>query len=310
MKMRTLGRTGLEVSRLGIGLAAIAQETLDDMKSVERVLVTALESGINFFDTAECYHDSEEMVGRAISARRDDFILATKCGHTLSDDGVDLVPAWSRAEITASIDLSLRRLRTDHVDLLQLHTCDLDVLQKGEALEAAQRAREAGKTRFIGYSGDNEAAMWAVESGLFDTLQVSFSVADQGPRKGLLKAAKANDMGVIVKRPIANGAWGSAANPTANLRWGPEYGDEYWRRTQAMAALGPIEDAPENRIAMSLGYVFAHPEVDTAIVGTRNEAHMRSNIALVESGVSIPEPVMAELYRRWDELGDGWTGQA
>jgi aryl-alcohol dehydrogenase-like predicted oxidoreductase len=306
---RTLGRTGLEVSRLGIGLAAISQETLEDIANVERVLVAALESGINFFDTAECYHDSEEMVGRAVSARRDEFYLATKFGHNLSEDGQDLVPAWSTVAIDASIDRSLKRLRTDHVDLLQLHTCDLDVLQKGEAIEAAQRARDAGKTRFIGYSGDNEAAMWAVESGIFDTLQVSFNVTDQRPRTGLLAAAKANDMGVIVKRPIANGAWGSAANPTANLRWGPDYGDVYWRRGQAMTALGPIEGAPDDRIAMSLGFLFAHPEVDTAIVGTRNVSHLKSNIGLVESEVTVAESVMAELYRRWDELDDGWVGQ-
>jgi aryl-alcohol dehydrogenase-like predicted oxidoreductase len=306
---RTLGRTGLEVSRLGIGLAAIAQESLEDIASVEKVLTAALESGINFFDTAECYHDSEEMVGRAISARRDEFYLATKFGHSLSEDGQKVAPAWSAREINASIGQSLKRLRTDHVDLLQLHTCDLDVLQKGEAIEAAQRARDAGKTRFIGYSGDNEPAMWAVESGIFDTLQVSFNLTDQRPRLGLLEAAKRHDMGVIVKRPIANGAWGSVANPTANLRWGPDYGDVYWRRGRAMTEMGPIEGAPHDRIAMSLGFLFGHPEVDTAIVGTRNVGHLKSNIELVKSGVAVPESVMAELYRRWDSLDDGWVGQ-
>ena len=309
MITRTLGRTGLKVSRLGIGLAAISQETLEDIASVEKVLAAALDSGINFFDTAECYHDSEEMVGRTISARRDEFYLATKFGHSLSEDGHDIVGAWSADAITASIDRSLKRLRTDHVDLLQLHTCDLDVLQKGEAIEAAQRARDAGKTRFIGYSGDNEPAMWAVESGLFDTLQTSFNLTDQRPRLGLLKAAKRQDMGVIIKRPIANGAWGSAANPTANLRWGPDYGDVYWRRGRAMTGMGPIENAPQDRIAMSLGFLFGHPEVDTAIVGTRNVSHLKSNIALVEASVSVPESVTAELYRRWDLLDDDWVGQ-
>jgi aryl-alcohol dehydrogenase-like predicted oxidoreductase len=299
----------MEVSRLGIGLAAIAQETLEDIASVERVLTAALDSGINFFDTAECYHDSEEMVGRAISARRDEFYLATKFGHNLSEDRKKTMPAWSAAEISASVDRSLKRLRTDHVDLLQLHTCDLDELQKGEVIEAAQRARDAGKTRFIGYSGDNEPAMWAVESGIFDTLQTSFNLTDQRPRLGLLKAAKGQDMGVIIKRPIANGAWGSAANPTANLRWGPDYGDVYWRRGKAMTELGPIQDAPEDRIAMSLGFLFGHAEVDTAIVGTRNIGHLKSNIELVESGVSVPESVTAELYRRWDQLDDDWVGQ-
>ncbi len=305
MEMRTLGRTGMEVSRLGAGLAAIAQESLDDMAAVERTLDIALDSGVNFLDTAECYLDSEEMVGRAVSRRRGEFFLATKCGH--SPDGGSA--EWRAAQIAASVDRSLRRMRTDHVDLLQLHSCDMETLVRGEAIEALVRAREAGKTRFIGYSGDNEMAAWAVDSGVFDTCQVSFSLLDQGPRLGLLDAARERGVGVIAKRPIANGAWGSPVSPTARLRWGADYGDEYWRRAQAMASLGPIEGAPPDPVELSLGYVFAHPQVDTAIVGTRNPGHMRSNIELVERGMSVPDAVVAELGRRWAELGGAWPGQ-
>ena len=293
------------MTRLGLGLSAIAQETLDDLTAVERTLAAALDSGINFFDTAECYLDSEEMVGRAISPRRDEFFLATKCGH--SPDGEE--PAWTAEEIDYSVDRSLKRLRTGHVDLLQLHSCSVEVLEKGDAIAAVQRAKQAGKARFIGYSGDNDGAAWAVDGGLFDTLQVSFNLADQRPRLGLLEAAKKQGMGVIAKRPIANSAWGSPVSPTAHLRWGPDYGDEYWRRVQLMAALGPIDGMPEDRIAMSLGFVFAHPQVDTAIIGTRNPDHMRSNVKMVGAGVDIPGTVLDELYRRWDRLDDGWEGQ-
>ena len=305
MERRTLGRTDMEVSRLGCGLAAIAQETLDDLRAVERTLLTALERGINFFDTAECYLDSEEMVGRVISRRRPEFFLATKCGH--SPDGER--DEWTAQGIAASIDRSLRRLRTDYVDLLQLHSCDLATLKRGEAIEALVRARQAGKTRFIGYSGDNEMAQWAVESGVFDTCQVSFSLVDQRPRFDLLQLARERGVGVIVKRPIANGAWGSPTSPTAHLRWGSDYGDEYWRRSQSMASLGPLRAAPEDAVTLALGFVFAHPQVDTAILGTRNPDHMRSNIELVEGGLSLDSSVVYELYRRWDELDDGWLGQ-
>ena len=305
MESRTLGRTGMEVSRLGCGLAAIAQETLDDMRAVERTLLMALDRGINFFDTAECYLDSEEMVGRVISRRRAEFFLATKCGHSPDGERGD----WTRQGITASIDRSLRRLRTDYVDLIQLHSCDLETLKRGEAIEALLRARQAGKTRFIGYSGDNEMAEWAVESGMFDTCQVSFNLVDQRPRFSLLESARERGVGVIAKRPIANGAWGSPASPTAHLRWGSDYGDEYWRRSQSMASLGPILAAPQDPIALSLGFVLAHPQVDTAILGTRNPDHMRSNIELVEKGLSIGKSVVEELYRRGDDLSDGWLGQ-
>ena len=312
MESRALGRTGLEVTRLGVGLAAIGEEeSLDTIDKVERVLVTALDAGLTFFDTAECYFDSEEMVGRTIARRRSEFVLATKCGH--SRPGVipkgQVDEDWSVGAITESVDRSLLRLRTDHVDLLQLHSCSVAELEGGDPIEALVRAREAGKTRFIGYSGDNEAAAWAVESGVFDTLQTSFNVADQRPRLGLLASAKERGMGVIAKRPIANRSWGAPHSPTRGFRFDPNYADEYWARTQAMAALGPLAEAPADPIALALGFVYAHDEVDVAIVGTRSPDHMAANIAMVEAGASIPTATLHDLRARWDALDDGWEGQ-
>ena len=311
METRMLGNTGMEVSRLGIGLAAIGEEeTFDTIKTVEVVLKTALDQGITFFDTAECYFYSEEMVGRSISDRRSEFLLATKCGHPsgLQESG-EYDFDWSIEGILLTLDRSLKRLKTDYVDLFQLHSCSVEVLEQGEVIEALTKARDAGKTRYIGYSGDNEAAEWAVSSGLFDTLQTSFSLADQRPRNGLLKRAKENGLGVIAKRPIANTAWGADTSPTARLKYDPNYGDEYWRRTQAMAALGPLEVPSNDRILMSLGFVMAHEEIDTAIVGTRNPEHLKSNIDLFNSNLPIDRSIITELYRRWDELGENWAGQ-
>ena len=311
METRILGNTGLEVSRLGIGLAAIGEEeTFDTIKTVEIVLKTALDQGITFFDTAECYFYSEEMVGQSISDRRSEFLLATKCGHPagLQESGEYDID-WSIEGILLTLDRSLKRLKTDYVDLLQLHSCGVEVLEQGEVIAALTKARDAGKTRFIGYSGDNEAAQWAVDSGHFDTLQTSFSLADQRPRNGLLQKAKAQGLGVIAKRPIANTAWGSPNSPTARLKFDPNYGDEYWKRTQAMAALGPINIPLNDRILMSLGFVMAHEEIDTAIVGTRNPEHLRSNIDLFNNHLPIDDAVIKELYKRWNELDDGWIGQ-
>jgi len=311
METRILGNTGMEISRLGIGLAAIGEEeTFDTIKTVEVVLKTALDEGIKFFDTAECYFYSEEMVGHSISDRRSEFLLATKCGHPHPPTPSGEYEAdWSLEGISLSIDRSLKRLKTDYVDLLQLHSCSVEVLEQGDVIAALTKARDAGKTRFIGYSGDNEAAQWAVDSGHFDTLQTSFNLADQRPRNGLLQRAKQNGLGVIAKRPIANTAWGAATSPTARLKYDPNYGDEYWRRTQAMAALGPIEVPSNDRILMSLGFVMAHEEIDTAIVGTRNPEHLKSNIDLFNSKLPIDRSIVTELYRRWDELDDNWIGQ-
>lgn len=311
MEKRVLGNTGMEVSRLGIGLAAIGEEeTFDNIKTVETVLKTALNEGITFFDTAECYFYSEEMVGHSISDKRSEFLLATKCGHPHPPTPTGEYEAdWSFEGISLSIDRSLKRLKTDYVDLLQLHSCNVEILERGEVIEALTKARDDGKTRFIGYSGDNEPAGWAVDSGLFDTLQTSFSLADQRPRNGLLQRAKKNGLGVIAKRPIANTAWGANTSPTARLKYDPSYGDEYWRRTQAMAELGPMEIPSDDRILMSLGFVMAHEEIDTAIVGTRNPQHLKSNISLFNNDLPIDKAVVAELYSRWDRLDDGWIGQ-
>ena len=308
METRILGNTGLEVSRLGIGLSAIGfEETFDTIKTVEIVLKTALDQGITFFDTAECYFYSEEMVGQSISDRRSEFLLATKCGHPagLQESGEYDID-WSIEGILLTLDRSLKRLKTDYVDLLQLHSCGVEVLEQGEVIAALTKARDAGKTRFIGYSGDNEAAQWAVDSGHFDTLQTSFSLADQRPRNGLLQKAKAQGLGVIAKRPIANTAWGSPNSPTARLKFDPNYGDEYWKRTQAMAALGPINIPLNDRILMSLGFVMAHEEIDTAIIGTTNSEHLIENVKIIEKELPISNSTILDLHRRFDDEGKNW----
>ena len=145
MEMATLGNTSLKVSRLGLGLAEIGEEmTLDALPQISQVLNTALDSGINFLDTAESYFDSEIMVGRAVAHRRDEYILATKCGHTTS--GYSDQP-WAAQTIENNIDRSLTRLKTDRVDLLQLHSCDVATLERGEAINALLKAKQEGKTR-------------------------------------------------------------------------------------------------------------------------------------------------------------------
>ncbi len=298
MEMRRLGRTELTISRLGAGLAEIGFElTPEDVLQAGRVLNAALDMGVNFLDTAACYNISEELIGATVASRRQEFILATKAGHVAGDYTGE---PWTAETVRHSIERSLTRMRTDYLDLVQLHSCEVDVLERGEVIQALLDARQAGKTRFIGYSGDNEAAAWAVESGIFDTLQTSFNLVEQKARYGLLQAAKAQDMGVIIKRPIANGAWGAPNSPSA-------YASQYWQRAQAMAALGPLPpEAPDNPILLALGFTLAHDEVDTAIVGTKNPDHLRGNIHWVEEELPLAPEVVEELHRRFDELGGDW----
>ena len=210
MQKVQLGNTGFETSRLGVGLSEIGSFELSDQAQATNVLNTALDNGINFLDTSACYGISEELVGNGVSQRRDDYFLATKAGHIARGYEGE---AWTFQTVVDSIDRSLRLLQTDHVDVVQLHSCDIDVLEKGDAIRALQEAQQAGKTRFIGYSGDNESAHWAVDSGLFATLQTSYNLVEQRARTtGLLEKAWARSSSAL--SPEGSGASHAPMPPT------------------------------------------------------------------------------------------------
>ena len=298
MEKRLLGKTGMEVSCLGAGLSEIGHMlTMNDIDQASSVLNGALDGGVNFLDTSTCYGISEELIGRTVAHRRDEYILATKAGHAIAGyDGED----WTYQTVADAVDRSLARMKTDRLDLVQLHSCEIEDLEKGEVIRALQDAKQAGKTRFIGYSGDNEAAEWAVESGLFDTLQTSFNLVDQRARTRLFPQAEAQNMGIIVKRPVANGAWGQEKSPSG-------YANRYFERYQMMIEEGEIPGAPDHPILLALGFVLAHDLVDTAIAGTKNPRHMEMNIEWVENDLPLQAQTVAELQRRFDELDQTWV---
>lgn len=298
MERKVLGRTGLEVSPLGMGLFQIGMLSgADAQRQVGVLLKTALDNGINFLDTAACYSASEDYIGSAVSKRREEYVLATKTGHVAS--GLQGEP-WTADLVERGVERSLRRLKVNELDILQIHSCGVEFLEKGEIVDALIRAKESGKTRFIGYSGDNEAAQWAVDSGVFDTLQTSFNMVDQRARHRLLASAEAQSMGIIIKRPVGNGVWGGVRAV------GP---GNYVERARTMEREGPVAGAPEDSIELALGFLFAHDEVDTAIVGTTNIDHLLSNKAIIESESAISLEVVDEVHRRFDTLDDDWRQQ-
>lgn len=298
------GNTGLEVTRLGVGLAEIGMELdMSESQQAADVLNAALDAGINFLDTAACYGISEELIGNTVSHRRDEYHLATKAGHTRGEglEGDD----WTYPTVRDSIDRSLRRMQTDHVETVQLHSCGIDVLERGDAIRALQDARDAGKTRFLGYSGDNEAAHWAVESGIFQTLQTSFNLVEQRAyTSGLLEKAAAAGMGVIIKRPIGGSAWGRAkSGASGSVR---TYDDEYFRRSVKMLEEGAVTSEPADPVIAAMGFTFAHPEVHVAIVGTKNPQHMTDNIDSLKDALSVKSKMVDALHERFARLDDNW----
>ena len=184
METRKFGNTDLEVTRLAFGGARIGFEDVTD-DQVDALLNGLLDNGVTFLDTAACYDDSEELIGKFVSHRREEYVLASKCGHVAGDATGE---PWTADTINHSIDRSLRLLKTDRIDLMQLHSCSAEVLKKGEAVEAVQRAQEAGKVRYLSYSGDGDNALHAIGMGIFATLQTSFNVVDQ--RRALSEAAR------------------------------------------------------------------------------------------------------------------------
>ena len=296
MERRRLGRTGLRVSVLGFGGSEIGYERASQT-AVDRLLGSALDAGLNVIDTAECYERSEQLIGAALATRRRECVVFTKCGHA----GVWGRADWRFASLVASIERSLERLRTDHVDLVQLHSCSEDVLRRGDAIRALETARERGLARFIGYSGDGAAARFAVECGAFDTLQTSLSVADQEPLHLTLPLAAERDMGVIAKRPIANVAWVGTRKPSRRA-----YGYEYWQRLQKLDydfMKGP------DALATALRFTLSVPGVDTAIVGTARPGRFEENARHLAAG-KLAAAEIAAIRARWAEVaGRSWVGQ-
>src|SRR6266568_2435373 len=297
MERRRLGRAGMLVSVLGFGGSEIGYQRASG-RTVARLLGGALEAGLNVIDTAECYENSEELIGKAVGGRRNDFYLFTKCGHAGSFGNAD----WRPASLLKSIERSLRRLATDRVDLIQLHSCSLEQLRKGDVIAALERARERGWARFIGYSGDGDAARYAIECGRFDTLQTSVSIADQEALELTLPLAMERKMGVIAKRPIANVAWRYPRKPAE------PYYQTYWTRLKALdySFLRGPDDAA---VATALRFTLGRPGVHTAIVGTTKPDRWKENAALLTAG-PLSRAETEGIRDRWREVAArSWVGQ-
>lgn len=298
MEKRKLGKTDLQVSVLGFGGSEIGYQSVA-APTVKKMLNSALDAGLNVIDTAECYVNSEALIGQALAGRRKEYYLFSKCGHF---EGWER-PDWRPSSLLKGIERSLQRLKTDCVDLIQLHSCSEVELRKGDVVEVLKRARERGHTRYIGYSGDSQAALYAIECGEFDTLQTSVSLADQEALELTLPLARERNIGLIAKRPIANAAWKSGDRRPAD-----SYAYPYWERLRKLNydfLHGELSEA----IAIALRFTLSVPGVHTAIVGTTKPERIQENAAFLEAG-PLPKDLFEKIRSRWRELADdSWVGQ-
>jgi aryl-alcohol dehydrogenase-like predicted oxidoreductase len=275
MIYRDFGNTGLKVSALGFGAGQIGDYNIPE-KQVEYLLNIALDSGINLIDTARGYYASEERIGKYISHRRNEFILSTKVGY-----GIEGFQDWTFDIIIAGVDEALRKLRTDYIDIVHLHSCTLDILKQGEVIDALHKTVESGKVRVSAYTGENEELKFAVDSNSFGSIMTSVNICDQVDIDGSIKSAREKGMGVIAKRPLANAPWRFAERPYGN------YAETYWLRWKEMN-LPEINDWQDTFIRFS-AYTDG---VDSAILGTTNIDHLKESISSIEKG-----PLPDDLYK-------------
>jgi TonB-dependent siderophore receptor len=228
---RRLGRTGLEVTQLGYGTAL--PELMDpdrDEGHAEMLLNAVLDAGINFVDTAPDYGLSEERVGRFISHRRNEYFLATKCGCNVDAAGVqgEWAHIWTGAQLRINIELSLRRMRTDYVDLLQMHLPSVADLENGELVEVLEEIRETGKTRYIGVSTRFPDLMPFARMEIFDVFQIPYSALERRHERAIQEIADLG-AGIVVRGGIGGGRSATEQDD-----------DDFWERSGMSALAGDM----------------------------------------------------------------------
>ncbi len=263
---RTLGKTGIEVSILGLGAGPLGDLAIDDAKA-HRLVRHALDLGITLIDTAPSYGASEERIGRAVRDVRERVVLVTKGGY-----GVPGEADWTPRCIALGIERALVRLDTDRIDVFLLHSCDLSRLARGDLLEPMIQAKTRGLVRAIGYSGDCDALAWAVSCGAFDVVECSVNVVDHAALRESVPHAAARGIGVLAKRSLAGAVWKHATRPVR-----PDLAT-YWDRVRAspLPSTDPLDFAA--RFA-----AFA-PGVTCALVGATDVDQLTQAAASIARG--------------------------
>ena len=279
-----LGSTGMMVTKLGFGALEMRDlETdggrLPSIEHGERLLNAVLDAGINFIDTARSYGRSEELIGRAIANRRDEYFLATKAGRGGWRSDPPGGSELSREALTSSLDESLSLMRTDHVDVIQLHGARVEEVEQRGSIETLRELKAQGKTRFIGASATLPDLDRYIDMDVFDTFQIVYSALEPEHEGSITRAAE-HGAGTIIRGGAVKGA------PTRETGRGNEFPTVRgrWERSgleALLAGLDPVETL--------LRYAIAHPAADTFIVGTRDPEHLRANVAAVEKGPLEPE---------------------
>ena len=301
---RPLGNTGENVTILGYGAMELRGDprgpVIED-EAAGALLNAVLDAGINLIDTSIDYGRSEELIGRYVGHRRDEYFLASKCGCLLGPPPPGAKPPFphdfSEENIRSGIERSLRRLNTDHLDLLQVHISpSRQQMELDGTVETLLSLRDAGTVRFIGMSGTLPNLTDHISMGVFDVFQIPYS-ALQREHEGLITAAVETGAGTLIRGGAARGA------PAEDKDWrqGPlglseGEGQRRWEASGVEELLGDM-----SRLEFVLRFTLSHPGLSSTIVGTANPEHLQSNVAIAEKG-PLPADLYEEAKRRLSEV--------
>lgn len=268
-----IGFGALEIGR-NWGLGDEEEKQRPEAEQAGEVLNAVLDLGINLIDTASAYHRSEERIGRFVSDRRSEYVLASKCGE--HSDEPRTYYDFSYDGITASIDRSLQLLQTDVIDLMQIHfgPDPEGVLDRGETVGAMKDAQSAGKVRYLGASIGGRLATRCIESGDFDVMQLGYSLIAQGDGDNI-KLAKEKGIGVLIRSGLAAGALTSRVIPHLA-------GETRFPKEKVQQLLDLVDGDGDALTALALNFLYQNDGISSVLVGTKRVDHLRANLDLLE----------------------------
>lgn len=292
-----LGKTNLNVTRLGFGAMEVRGSRIWGGRPVteqqaQTILNAVLDEGINFIDTANDYGRSEEFIGTFLAHRRKEFFLATKCGcHvTRRDENTDDTPhVWTRENLFRGLHESLARMKTEYVDVMQLHNPPVEECKKGNLVEALQEMVAQGKVRSIAISTTTPHLPEYLAWNVFTAFQIPYSALEREHENWISRTAEAG-LGTIIRGGVARGEPGVGLGNAGK-----------WGKFEA-AGLDELRASGESRTGFMLRYTLTHPHVHTIIAGTLHPEHLKENIAAVSQGPLSAE-VYAEAKKRLDAAG-------
>ncbi|GAB5408787.1 MAG: aldo/keto reductase [Balneolaceae bacterium] len=280
MKLNRLGNSELEISEISFGCMSLGNDHSDN----ETLLRNAFDSGINFFDTADLYDKgwNEESVGKALAPIRDKVIIATKVGNQWREDGSGWDWNPKKEYILKAVEESLFRLKTEYIDLYQLHGGTIDD-PIDEAIEVFELLKKQGKIREYGISSirPNVIREW-IEKSTMVSVMMQYSLLDRRPEEACLDLLHQYNVSVITRGSLAKGMLIDKP-PKEYLGYSEE---EVFNLQKAIQRTG-------NPIANSLQFVLKHPSVASAVVGIRTEEQLNGVISSLKNSVS--DKVLSEL---------------